>query len=86
MAMTLRKNQKEIYDALIKKAEIWGGSNTVVKTNGNVSEVYYYGNKIAVVRHDTKCATFDNCGYNNSSTTLRINAVKEFCNDYGYNY
>ena len=86
MAMTLRKNQKEIYDALVKKTKIWGGSNTVVKTNSYVSEVYYYGNKIAVIHHDTKCATFDNCGYNNSSTTLRINAVKEFCNDYGYSY
>lgn len=84
--MALRKNQQEIYDALVAKAKILGGSNTVVKTNGNVSEVYFHANKIAVVRHDTKCATFDNCGFNKASTTLRINAVKKFCNDYNYNY
>jgi hypothetical protein len=84
--MAFRKYQQEIYDALVKKAKACGGSNSVVKTNDSVSEVYYYGNKIAVVRHDTKCATFNNCGFNNASTTARINAVKEFCNDYGYNY
>ena len=82
----MRKYQEEIYNALAKKAKAWGGSNSVVSTDKNVSEVYYYGNKIAVVNHNTKCATFDNCGFNNASTTARINVVKEFCNDYNYNY
>ena len=82
----MRKYQEEIYNALTKKAKAWGGSNSVVKTNKNVSEVYYYDNKIAVVNHNTKRATFDNCGFNNASTTARINAVKEACNYLGYDY
>lgn len=82
----MRKCQEEIYNALVSKKKTWGGSNSVVNTDNNTTEVFYYGNKIAVVNHETKCATFDNCGYNNASTTARINAVKKFCNDYGYNY
>lgn len=82
----MRAYQEDIYNAILKKEKIWGGSNVVVKTENNVTDVFYYGNKIAVVNHNTKCATFDNCGYNNASTTARINAVKEFCNDYGYTY
>jgi hypothetical protein len=82
----MRSYQKEIYNAIVSKKKFWGGSNSVVNTDKNITEVFYYGNKIAVVNHETKCATFDNCGYNNASTTARINTVKEFCNDYGYNY
>lgn len=82
----MRKCQEEIYNALVSKKKVWGGSNSVVRADKNITEVFYYGNKIAVVNHETKCATFDNCGYNNASTTARINAVKKFCNDYGYNY
>jgi hypothetical protein len=82
----MRKYQEEIYNALVSKKKAWGGSNSVVNTDKNISVIFYYGNKIAIVNHETKCATFDNCGYNNASTTARINAVKEFCNDYGYNY
>lgn len=82
----MRKYQEEIYNALVSKEKTWGGSNVVVNTDKNITEVFYYGNKIAIVNHETKCATFDNCGYNNASTTARINAVKEFCKDYGYTY
>ena len=82
----MRKCQEEIYNALVSKKKAWGANNSVMKTDKNITEVFYYGNKIAVVNHETKCATFDNCGYNNASTTARINVVKEFCNDYGYNY
>jgi hypothetical protein len=82
----MRKYQEEIYNALVSKEKTWGGSNSVVNTDKNITEVFYYGNKIAIVNHETKCATFDNCGYNNASTTARINAVKEFCNDYCYTY
>jgi hypothetical protein len=82
----MRKCQEEIYNAIVSKKKAWGSSNSVVNTDKNITEVFYYGNKIAVVNHETKCATFNNCGYNNASTTARINAVKEFCNDYGYNY
>jgi len=82
----MRKYQEEIYNALVSKEKTWGGSNLVVNTDKNITEVFYYGNKIAIVNHETKCATFDNCGYNNASTTARINAVKEFCKDYSYTY
>ena len=81
----MRAYQEDIINAIYSK-KTWGGSNVVVKTENNVTEVFFYGNKIAVINHNTKSATFDNCGYNNASTTARINAVKEFCNDYGYNY
>lgn len=81
----MRDYKERIYDALVTKKP-WGGSNVVVKTDNNVTKVLYYGNKIAEVDHKAKTATLDNCGYNNASTTARINAVKEFCNDYGYNY
>ena len=77
----MRKYQEEIYNALVSKKKAWGGSNSVVKADKNITEVFYYGNKIAVINHETKCATFDNCGYNNASTTARINVVKKFCND-----
>lgn len=82
----MRRYQEEIYNALVSKKKAWGGSNSVVNTDKNITEVFYYGNKIAEVDHKAKTATLDNCGYNNASTTARINAVKEFCNDYGYNY
>ena len=82
----MRKYQEEIYNALVSKKKTWGGSNSVVNTDKNITEVFYYGNKIAIVNHETKCATFDNCGYNNASTTARINAVKEACDQLGYNY
>ena len=81
----MRAYQEDIINAIYSK-KAWGGSNVVVRTENNVTEVFFYGNRIAVVNHETKCATFDNCGYNNASTTARINAVKKFCNDYGYNY
>lgn len=82
----MRQYQADIYNALLKKGNWFGNKISVVTSCGGVSEVYYCMNKIAVVNHNTKCATFDNCGYNNASTTARINAVKEFCNDYGYTY
>lgn len=82
----MRKYQEEIYNALVSKKKAWGGSNVVVRTENNVTEVFFYGNKIAVINHNTKSATFDNCGYNNAATTARINACKIYCDNYGYTY
>lgn len=83
--MRMRDYQKNIYSAVLNKKN-WGGSNVVVNTINNVTEVLYYGNKIAEVNHKTKVARLDNCGYYNASTSARINAVKEFCKDYNYKY
>ena len=82
--MAFRSYQESIYDAVINKKN-WGGSNVVVLTEDNITKVYFYGNKIAVVNHTTKTATYDNCGYNNACTNARINAVKAACNELGYN-
>ena len=82
--MAFRNYQESIYDAVINKKN-WGGSNVVVLTEGNITKVYFYGNKIAVVNHTTKTATYDNCGYNNACTNARINAVKAACDELGYN-
>ena len=82
--MAFRSYQQSIYDAVINKKN-WGGSNVVVLTEDNITKVYFYGNKIAVVNHTTKTATYDNCGYNNACTNARINAVKAACDELGYN-
>ena len=81
----MRSYQKEIINALINKMD-WMGSNTNVETKNGVTEVTYYRTKIAVVNHGNKTAKFDNGGWANAATTARINAVKEFCNDYDYAY
>jgi len=78
-----RAYQLSIYNAVCQKHD-WGGSNVVVKNNGHITSVSYYGNKIAEVNHKTKAATLDNCGYNNASTTARINAVRMACDDLCY--
>lgn len=82
--MAFRSYQQSIYDAVINKKN-WGGSNVVVLTEDNITKVYFYGNKIAVVNHTTKTATYDNCGYDNACTNARINAVKAACDELGYN-
>ena len=82
--MAFRSYQQSIYDAVINKKN-WGGSNVVVLTEDNITKVYFYGNKIAVVNHTTKTATYDNCGYNNACTNARINAVKAACEKLEYN-
>lgn len=82
--MAFRSYQQSIYNAVISKKN-WGGSNVVVLTEDNITKVYFYGNKIAVVNHTTKTATYDNCGYNNACTNARINAVKAACDELGYN-
>jgi hypothetical protein len=81
----MRKYQEAIYSAIVRRGT-WGGNNSVVTTKGCVTEVYYYGSKIAVVNHIDKTATLDYCGYHTVSTGARINAVKEFCERYGYKY
>jgi len=81
----MRQYQSGIINVLENK-ENWGGNNTVVSTKNNVTEVFYYGNRIAVIDHNTKSATLDNCGYNNASTLARINAVKQFCEENNYTY
>lgn len=82
--MAFRSYQQSIYDAVYGKNN-WAGSNVVVRTEDNITKVYFYGNKIAVVNHTTKSATYDNCGYNNACTNARINAVKAACDELGYN-
>jgi hypothetical protein len=81
--MAFRSYQESIYNAVINKKN-WGGSNVVVLTEDNITKVYFYGNRIAVVNHNTKTAEYDNCGYNNACTTARINAVKAACEELGY--
>ena len=81
----MREYQERICDAVTRKTN-WSGSNVVVKTENNITKVYYHGNQIARVDHSNKSATFDNCGYTNAATTARINAVKEACNSLVYNY
>ena len=81
----MRAYQEDIINAIYSK-KTWVGSNVVVRTENNVTEVFFYGNRIAVINHNTKSATFDNCGYNNAATTARINACKMYCDDYGYTY
>lgn len=82
--MAFRGYQESICQAVYGKSN-WAGSNVVVRTDDNITKVYYYGNKIAVVNHTTKTATYDNCGYNNACTNARINAVKAACDELGYN-
>lgn len=82
--MALRDYQKQIYQAVYQKSN-WAGSNVVIRTEDNITKVYFYGNRIAVVNHDTKTAEYDNCGYNNACTTARINAVKLACKELGCN-
>ena len=65
----MRAYQKDIINAIYSR-KAWGGSNVVVKTENNVTEVFFYGNRIAVINHNTMSATFNNCGYNNAATTL----------------
>ena len=80
----MRKYQEEIYSAIINKGD-WAGSNVVVTTKDNVTNVYFYGSLIGVVDHNKKTVKYDNCGYNNACTTARINAVKMAAeNYYGY--
>lgn len=79
----MRSYQEEIYSAVVYKKN-WCGSNTVVRTERNESFVFYYGNLIATVNHQAKTAHYDNCGYNNASTSARINAVKMACKDLNY--
>ena len=81
----MRVYQNDIYNAVAAKGN-WNDRNTIVSTMNNVTEVFYYNSKIAVVDHSKKCATFDYCGYHTASTTSRINAVKKFCEDKGYHY
>lgn len=82
--MAFRDYQERIYDAVIRKTN-WAGSNVIVRTEDNITKVYFYGNKIADVNHTTKTATYDNCGYNNACTNARINAVKAACEKLEYN-
>ena len=81
----MRDYQNKIYSAIFNKKN-WASSNVVINTTDNVSNVYFYGNKIAVVDHAKKSATFDNCGFNNACTTARINAVKSACEDMHYTF
>lgn len=79
----MRDYQNSIHQAVLNK-KMWAGSNTVVRTENNVTEVHFCGNLIGLVNHNHKSAIFDNCGFNNACTTARINAVKMAVKDLGY--
>ena len=81
----MRKNQEKIYDAIANRRD-WIGENTNVSTKGGITKVVYYWTTIATIDHKRKTAEITNGGHNTTSTTLRINAVKKFCEDYHYNY
>ena len=81
----MRKNQEKIYDAIANRRD-WIGENTNVSTKGGITKVVYYWTTIAVIDHNKKTAKIDNGGYNTTSTTSRINAVKMFCDDNHYTY
>lgn len=81
----MRKYQEEIKKAVIQKGN-WMGSNTIVTTRGDKhdTKVFFYGSMIAYVDHINKTAKYDNCGFNNTSTAARINAVKMAVEELGY--
>jgi hypothetical protein len=64
----------------------WGGNNTIVKTNGGVSEVFYYQSKIGVINHNDRTAKFSHCGWWTVTTSERINCMKRYCERMGYAY
>ena len=81
----MRKNQEKIYSAIASRRD-WMGENTSVTTDSGITKVVYYRTTIAVIDHNKKTAKIDNGGYNTTSTTSRINAVKKFCEDNHYTY
>ena len=81
----MRVFQENIYNALIRRSN-WCGNNTSLTTNGGVSSLVYYFSNIATIDHVHKTAKLSYCGWNTVSTGARINAVKKFCENYGYEY
>ena len=81
----MRIFQENIYNALIRRSN-WCGNNTSLITNGCVSSLVYYRSEIATIDHFNKTAKLSYCGWNTVSTGARINAVKKFCENYGYEY
>lgn len=79
----MRDYQINISQAIIKKKN-WGGNNTVVNTESNITKVWFYGNLIGVINHKEKTVKCDNCGFKNACTTARINVIKDACCDLGY--
>ena len=79
----MRSYQTEICQAIVNKRN-WGGSNVVVNTENAITKVWFYGNLIGVVNHAERTTKCDNCGYNNASTTARINAIKMGSEKLGY--
>lgn len=84
--MALRLYQREIIKALID-GEDYAGNDVVIRTNIiGITNVYYYGNKVATIYYREKRAEFNNCGFDNACTTARINAVKLACDKMGFKY
>ena len=81
----MRVYQENIYNALIRRSN-WCGNNTSLLTKNGVSSVVYYRSEIATIDHVNKTAKLSYCGWNTVSTGARINAVKKFCENYGYEY
>ena len=81
----MRVLQQNIIQAIVNKTR-WMGNNVRVVTENGITEVYYYWTKIAEINHGTHKAVINNGGFNTSSTTLRINAVKMACERLGYTF
>lgn len=79
----MRKYQKEIIQAIVKKQNYYG-DNVVIGNGDGKTAVHYYGSKIGVLNHATKTYKCDKCGFKNASTTARINAIKIAANELGY--
>ena len=79
----MRSYQENIISSIVNKTN-WGGNNVAVTTTNNVTKVAYYGNVIGYISHVTKTCKCDDCGYKNTSTTARINAIKTACKKLGY--
>ena len=80
----MRVYQENIYSALISKRN-WCGNNTQVINKGNgVTEIIYYWSKIGEIDHNKRTAILDHCGYHTVSTSSRLKAIREFCNNYDY--
>ena len=51
--------------------------------NGDILQIYYFGNLVAEIDYYRKTKILDNCGYENyASTTRIINFLDKYFNDY----
>ena len=72
----MRKLEKQMNSALLRKAN-WAGSNTTVQYNEltNCSQVLLHGHNIATLDHHTNALKLSSCGYETVTTKSRLNAI-----------